>query len=68
MEIKTKYNIDDEVWWMKDSKALSGEIVSIHFHQWSDRSITKEYTVERYDISETHKVCEKYLFPPKKNS
>lgn len=65
MEIKTKYNIGDKVWWINDNKALTGEILSVHFHQWSDESVTKEYTVEQYAVSGGHVVNEKYLFPTK---
>lgn len=65
MEIKTKYNIGDEVWWINENKAQTGEIVSIHFHQWSDTSCTMEYTISRYDVDERHKVYETFLFPTK---
>lgn len=67
MEIKTKYNIKDEVAWLEDNKVHAGEITAIHFHQWKNSSVTIEYTVEEavLDESGVRVVYEKNLFSSK---
>lgn len=63
MELKSKYNIGDKVWWINDSKALVGKIESVHLHRYKDNPVTiADYFVKQNDKSEVHLVREECLF------
>ena len=46
MEIKTKYNIGDEVWFMLGSKARQGKILEITFNKVGYTLISYYYNVQ----------------------
>ena len=57
MEIKTKYNIGDRVWFQSFGQEIYGEVTALTFHASKG---SKSYTM--YSIDNTHTLEEDKLF------
>lgn len=67
MEIKTKFNIGDQVWWIKNGTPQTGKIVSLHTHVYnmSDLYISTEYDVWVESWASRIEILERLLFSTK---
>lgn len=50
MEIKTKFNIGDEFWIMKDNKAISKKVEKIQAETFKDSKTDKYYPAIEYGV------------------
>ena len=61
MEIKTKYNIGDDVWFQYFGQELNGKISALMFHSANDKGTIISYV--QYTIDDLYVLEEKSLFP-----
>lgn len=67
MEVKTKFNLGDEVWTMENNKAVSGSIKELTINICINGKITIKYTIKvlwKSQIWDTTRY-EEELFPTK---
>lgn len=65
MEIKTKYNIGDEVWYMENNKVCCDKISAVHLHIYEYDQIIN-YSFGLTDCTKLYiHVDESKLFPSK---
>lgn len=69
MNIETKYNLGDNVWFMRNNVAVSGEIISIRTHSNGAKLFDQAMITIHYYISlsngESVDLLESRLFPDK---
>jgi hypothetical protein len=61
MKIETKFSLGETVWFMKDNKAISGDIKGVNYTENTDRKITVSY----YIASFPYVIYENRLFATK---
>lgn len=66
MDIKTKYNIFQEVYFMEDNKVCQGSVSNITASAYSGNVLSIEYTVSRKNGKSRSNMEEKILYGTKK--